>query len=129
MAPSANPPEITENVFSSDRHETAYLACGPEDGTPVIFAHGWPDLSYGWRHQLRFLGALGLRAIAPDMRGYGGSQVHDHPSDYTIEALETDLLDLPIISAPRALSGWGMIGGRQSFGRSPNTIPSAASAL
>ena len=40
-------------------------------GQPVVFCHGFPELWYSWRHQLRALSAAGFRAIAPDLRGYG----------------------------------------------------------
>ena len=50
---------------------------GPTGSTPdrpaVVFCHGFPDLAYGWRHQLPAVAAAGFRAIAPDQRGYGGS--------------------------------------------------------
>ena len=69
-------PTITEHQTRSDRHTTHYLACGPADGTPVIFLHGWPDLALGWRHQLLALGPRGFRALAPEMRGYVQSTVH-----------------------------------------------------
>jgi pimeloyl-ACP methyl ester carboxylesterase len=85
---------LTEHVVRTARHTSFYLACGPEDGTPVIFAHGWPELSISWQHQLRCLGALGFRAIAPDMRGYGRSTVHASPSDYAVEHAEADLIEL-----------------------------------
>lgn len=39
-------------------------------GSPVVMCHGFPELWYSWRHQLQALGDNGLRAIAPDMRGY-----------------------------------------------------------
>src|SRR5689334_17958375 len=68
---------VTENTLETSRHTTFYLACGPEDGPLMIFVHGWPELSLSWRHQLPCFGALGFRAIAPDMRGYGRSTVYD----------------------------------------------------
>ena len=40
-------------------------------GMPVLFCHGFPELWYSWRHQMRALAAAGYRAIAPDQRGYG----------------------------------------------------------
>lgn len=85
---------ITEHVARSARHTSFYLACGPRDGVPMIFAHGWPELSISWQHQLRCFGALGFRAIAPDMRGYGRSTIHPQPSDYTVANAECDLLEL-----------------------------------
>ncbi|MEZ4654552.1 MAG: alpha/beta fold hydrolase [Candidatus Eisenbacteria bacterium] len=45
-------------------------ACGPEDGPLVLLLHGFPETSYAFRSQLVALSALGLRAVAPDQRGY-----------------------------------------------------------
>jgi pimeloyl-ACP methyl ester carboxylesterase len=56
--------------------------------------HGWPELSISWRHQLACFGALGFRAIAPNMRGYGRSSVYTRHEDYAIEHSVQDMLDL-----------------------------------
>jgi len=85
---------VTEHVAKSSRHTTFYLACGGEDATPIIFVHGWPELSISWRHQLPCFGALGFRAIAPDMRGYGRSSVYSHHEDYALEHTVKDMLEL-----------------------------------
>ncbi len=85
---------ITENIAKSSRHTSFYLACGPEDGPPIIFVHGWPELSISWRHQLPALAALGFRAIAPDMRGYGRSSQYDRHEDYAVEAIVADMVEL-----------------------------------
>lgn len=89
-----NVAEISEHTFSNDRHRSFYRAAGPEDGPLVIFCHGWPELSLSWRHQLPFLGAMGFRAIAPDMRGYGGSSVYSQHADYALTEVVQDMLDL-----------------------------------
>ncbi len=65
---------LSEHFTRSRRHGTFYLACGEKDATPIVFVHGWPELSISWRGQLPVFGALGFRAIAPDMRGYGRSE-------------------------------------------------------
>ncbi|MFX8782209.1 alpha/beta fold hydrolase, partial [Acinetobacter baumannii] len=62
--------QITENTCRTSRHTTFYLSAGPKDGAPIVFLHGWPELSLSWRHQLPVFGALGFRAIAPDLRGH-----------------------------------------------------------
>jgi soluble epoxide hydrolase / lipid-phosphate phosphatase len=102
---------ITEHVAKTPRHTTFYLASGPADGTPVVFVHGWPELSISWRHQLRCLGDLGFRAIAPDMRGYGRSTVHPRHEDYAIEEIVADMLEmLDSIGAKQAIwvgHDWG----------------------
>lgn len=86
--------EITEHTFETPRHTTFYTACGPSDGARVVFVHGWPELGYSWRRQLLVLGALGFRAIAPDMRGYGRSSAPDTQEAYAVENLVTDLIEL-----------------------------------
>jgi pimeloyl-ACP methyl ester carboxylesterase len=67
---------VTEQVVETTRHTTFYLACGAATAPPIIFVHGWPELSLSWRHQLPCFASLGFRAIAPDMRGYGGSSMY-----------------------------------------------------
>jgi pimeloyl-ACP methyl ester carboxylesterase len=90
--PTAQP--ITEHCLRSAEHTQFYLACGPEDGPLVIFVHGWPELSWSWRHQLPVLGALGFRAIAPDMRGYGRSTLYPRIEDYAQEHVVGDMIRL-----------------------------------
>lgn len=85
---------VLERVTRSARHTTFYLACGPETGTPIIFVHGWPELSISWRHQLPVFGGLGFRAIAPDMRGYGRSSVYGRHEDYCQQEIVADMIEL-----------------------------------
>jgi pimeloyl-ACP methyl ester carboxylesterase len=63
-------------------------------GTPVVLAHGFPELAYSWRHQIPALAAAGCRVIAPDQRGYGRSSRPDDVEDYDIEHLTGDLVGL-----------------------------------
>ena len=42
-------------------------------GPLVLLAHGFPELSHSWCHQVAALAAAGFRVAAPDMRGYGGT--------------------------------------------------------
>ena len=51
------------------------LAAGPEDGPLVLLLHGFPELAQSWRHQLPALADAGYRAVAPDLRGYGQTEV------------------------------------------------------
>jgi soluble epoxide hydrolase / lipid-phosphate phosphatase len=85
---------ITEGVVRSDRHCCFYLQSGPADGVPIVFVHGWPELSISWSRQLAVFGALGFRAIAPDMRGYGRSTVYPRHEDYALEHAVSDMLEL-----------------------------------
>ncbi len=85
---------VLDNIAKTDRHTTAYLSCGAAEATPIIFVHGWPELSISWRHQLPMFAGLGFRAIAPDMRGYGRSTVYRRHEDYAQEHIVADMIEL-----------------------------------
>ena len=55
------------------------------EGVPVVFCHGFPELAFSWRHQVKALSEAGYRAIAPDQRGYG---LTDRPEDVTAYSLQ-----------------------------------------
>src|SRR3954447_5711960 len=51
-----------------------YYAAGPDsDAPPVVLCHGWPEIAFSWRHQIKALAKAGIRVIAPDQRGYGST--------------------------------------------------------
>ncbi len=85
---------VTEHIAKSQRHSTFYLACGADDAPPIVFVHGWPELSLSWRHQLPCFASLGFRAIAPDMRGYGRSSLYQRHEDYALEHAVEDMVEL-----------------------------------
>ncbi|CAJ1960779.1 unnamed protein product [Sphenostylis stenocarpa] len=64
------------------------------DGPVVLFLHGFPELWYSWRHQILALSTLGYRAVAPDLRGYGDTDVPSSVSSYTILHLVADIVAL-----------------------------------
>ena len=49
------------------------VEAGPVSGFPIVLLHGWGGSAYNFRHVLPALGSAGLHAIAPDLRGHGGS--------------------------------------------------------
>jgi haloalkane dehalogenase len=51
----------------------AYVEAGPADGPVVVLLHGEPTWGFLYRHVLRVLTDAGLRAIAPDLIGFGRS--------------------------------------------------------
>jgi pimeloyl-ACP methyl ester carboxylesterase len=64
------------------------------DGEPVVFLHGFPEIAYSWRHQVAALSDAGFMAVAPDLRGYGGSSRPASVDEYTIQHLTGDVLGL-----------------------------------
>ena len=64
------------------------------EGFPVVMCHGWPELWYSWRHQLKALSEAGFRAIAPDMRGYGGTDAPADPTQYRTSTICADIAGL-----------------------------------
>jgi len=64
------------------------------EGPLVILCHGFPELGYSWRHQLRALAEAGFRAVAPDQRGYGQTDCPAAIEDYDIFQLTGDIVGL-----------------------------------
>jgi len=50
-------------------------------GPAVLMLHGFPTFWWTWREQVTALAAAGYRAIAMDLRGYGGSDHTPHGYD------------------------------------------------
>jgi pimeloyl-ACP methyl ester carboxylesterase len=69
-----------------------HVAEAGSSGPAVVLSHGFPELSYSWRHQLPALAAAGYRVVAPDQRGYGRSSRPDDVDDYDIHHLAADLI-------------------------------------
>jgi pimeloyl-ACP methyl ester carboxylesterase len=73
----------------------AVYEAGPKDKKPpIVFCHGFPELAFSWRHQLRDLGKQGFRVLAPDQRGYGLTDRPAPVESYDIENLCADLVGL-----------------------------------
>jgi pimeloyl-ACP methyl ester carboxylesterase len=63
-------------------------------GPLVLFCHGWPESWYSWRHQLQAVSAAGFRCVAPDMRGYGGTDAPEPIESYTQFHIIGDMVEL-----------------------------------
>ena len=72
-----------------------YYEAGPTgDAPPLVLCHGWPELAFSWRHQIRALADAGLRVIAPDQRGFGATDAPGEVQAYDLEQLTADLAGL-----------------------------------
>ena len=114
---------ILENTAKSGRHTTFFLSCGEAKATPIIFVHGWPELSISWR------GAIaGLRRprVSRHRAGYARLRAFERlPAPRGLRARKETVADMVELfwprSAPRRRSGSAMTGARRSSGRSHRT--------
>jgi haloalkane dehalogenase len=60
-----------------------YVEAGPSDGKPVLLLHGEPSWSFLYRKMLPVLADAGLRAIAPDLVGFGRSDKPKNIADHS----------------------------------------------
>lgn len=110
----------------------AWVEAGPADGPVVLLLHGEPSWSFLWRKVMRVLEARGLRAIAPDLVGFGRS---DKPTDqdaYTFAShlgwlgAFVDALGLRDIHL--ACQDWGGLLGLRMVGEQPARFSSVVAA-
>ena len=88
--------------------------CGDEASPRLALClHGFPELGYSWRDQLPALAALGYRAWAPDLRGYGETDRPSEMSDYALPQLMEDVAQLIDASGAESVvliaHDWGAI--------------------
>ena len=104
------------------------LADGPEDGPPALLLHGFPEGAESWSLQLEALGAEGFRAVAPDLRGYGGTDSPEGEDAYRVVELEADIRGLleALGATGCHLAGhdWGALLGWSFVGRHPELVRS-----
>ena len=87
-------PDIDPNRFATQRANLstgATLAFVREGigGTPLLLVHGWPETKRIWWRNIAPLVAAGFEVIAPDLRGFGDSDLA--PDDfYDVAAFSRD---------------------------------------
>jgi len=104
-------PYEPSHVDVGDGLRMAYVEDGPADGQPVLLLHGEPTSSYLWRKLIPPLVGHGLRAVAPDLIGFGRS---DKPTDvawYTydrhVESVEQLVDALGLTGMTLVVHDWG----------------------
>jgi epoxide hydrolase A/B len=79
-------------TISANRIELFLLEQG--QGPLVVLCHGWPELSYSWRHQITDIAEAGFHVVAPDMRGFGRTSAPDDVGAYSIFDTVGDMVAL-----------------------------------
>jgi pimeloyl-ACP methyl ester carboxylesterase len=85
-------PAVALNTVKANGITIRYAETG--EGPLVLFTHGWPEGWASWRHQMAAVAAAGYRAVAPDMRGYGGTDAPAEIERYSILDLVADQVEL-----------------------------------
>ena len=84
--------ELSTRQIKTDGLTQQVLEAG--SGPLVLLIHGFPELGVSWRAQVQALAEAGYHAVAPDMRGYGGTDKPDETVAYSILNLVGDMVDL-----------------------------------
>ncbi|KAK7060346.1 hypothetical protein VNI00_001111 [Paramarasmius palmivorus] len=80
-------------------------AYNPRRTPTLLCIHGFPDFWFGWRYQIGPWVRRGLRVVAPDMLGYGGTDKPTDPSEYSTKKLCNDLAALlDLLEVKKAVS-------------------------
>ncbi|RCW46086.1 haloalkane dehalogenase [Halopolyspora algeriensis] len=111
----------------------AYVTDGPADGPVVLLLHGEPSWSFLYRTVMPELAAAGLRAIAPDLVGFGRSDKPAEQADHSyarhvewVRSLVFDHLDLQRVTLVG--QDWGGLIGLRLLAEHPHRFAGAVAA-
>ena len=88
-----------------------YIDEGPADAEVVLLLHGQPTWSYLYRTMVARLAQQGLRAVAPDLIGFGRSDKPVTPAAYSVQAhvdwLEQFISHVGLSDLTLVVQDWG----------------------
>lgn len=84
--------DITHRIVETNGIKMRIAEAGT--GPLVLLCHGFPESWYSWRHQLPALAEAGYHVVAPDQRGYGGTEAPAAVDAYTQFHLVGDMVGL-----------------------------------
>lgn len=97
---------FAEHYVEIDGMRMHYVDEGPADAETVLLMHGEPSWSFLYRHMIPPIVKAGLRAVAPDLIGFGKSDKPRAQSDYSFQKhvdwmtrflVETDLRNITLV--------------------------------
>src|SRR5262245_41627224 len=114
-------PRWTELTASLRMH---HVDEGPADADPVLMLHGEPTWSYLYRRMIPVFTSAGLRAVAPDLIGFGKSDKPASRSDYSYQShmdwLTEWLLALDLRRITLVCQDWGSLLGLRMAAEQPD---------
>jgi haloalkane dehalogenase len=110
-----------------------YLDEGPRDAPVVLLMHGEPSWSFLYRTMIPVLTGAGLRAVAPDLVGFGRSDKPTARTDYTyaahVEWMRSALFDaLDLHDVTFVGQDWGGLVGLRLVGEHPDRFARVVAA-
>jgi haloalkane dehalogenase len=110
-----------------------HLDEGPPDGPVVVLLHGEPSWCYLYRTMIPVLAGAGLRAIAPDLVGFGRSDKPTPRGEYTfarhVEWMRTLLFDrLDLTGVTLVCQDWGGLIGLRLVAEHPDRFDRVVAA-
>src|SRR6202453_4769862 len=111
----------------------AYVEAGPADGEPVLLLHGEPSWSFLYRTVMPVLADAGLRAIAPDLIGFGRSdkpaEIADHSYARHVEWIRAFAFDVLGLSGVTLVGqDWGGLIGLRLVAEHPGRFARVVAA-
>jgi haloalkane dehalogenase len=121
-------PDLDEGLL-----RMGYVQSGPENGPVVLLLHGEPSWSFLYRKMMPVLADAGLRAVAPDMIGFGRSDKPVDAIEHTyarhvewLRAFAFDLLDLRDVTLVG--QDWGGLLGLRLVAENPDRFARVVAA-
>src|SRR5438270_8639336 len=100
-----------ERAEVRDGVEIAYVRAG-EGGYPLLLVHGWPETKRIWWRNIGPLAEAGFDVIAPDLRGFGDSDLaSDGFYDLAAHARDMHALLSDVLGHERCAAAGGDLGG------------------
>ena len=86
--------ESFADVKTEDFTFTCRVGGMENDKGTIFLLHGFPETSRMWNDLIKVLENEGYRIIAPDQRGYSKGARPSKVSDYTIDKLSQDIINI-----------------------------------
>src|SRR5438552_8440462 len=117
MATETTAIDLDPGRFALERAEVArgldlaYVR-GGEGGYPLLLVHGWPETKRIWWRNIAPLAEAGFEVIAPDLRGFGDSELApDGFYDLAAHAHDMHALLHDVLGHERCAAAGGDLGG------------------
>ncbi len=90
MSPGTREGSVKQLDVNGLQMKTVTAGTGPV----VLLCHGFPETHHSWRKQMQPLADAGFRAVAPDLRGFGGTQGPQGVDHYGMMELVGDVVGI-----------------------------------